>query len=93
MPASADGYLRKHPLCGCDDCKLRVVPLPATVVDHIKPHRLAEAIESGDEARIEAARRLFWDSDNWMPMAKTCHDRKTVREDGGFGNRRAPGHS
>ncbi|MCB4811684.1 HNH endonuclease [Methylovorus menthalis] len=43
---------------------------PATVVDHIKPHR-------GDMA-------LFWDRNNWQAMAKECHDRKTAREDGGF---------
>jgi 5-methylcytosine-specific restriction enzyme A len=44
----------------------------ATVVDHIKPHK-------GDMT-------LFWDVGNWQPLCKTCHDRKTVKEDGGFGN-------
>ena len=34
-----------------------------TVVDHIVPHR-------GDA-------RLFWDEDNWQPLCKSCHDRKT----------------
>lgn len=82
------GFLRKHPLCGCEECKQRMVPLPATVVDHIRPHGLKAAIDSGDQARIDEARRLFWDSSNWMPMAKVCHDRKTARDDGGFGNRR-----
>jgi len=54
-------FLKKHPLCaGC----LRENQLtPATVVDHIVPHR-------GDE-------RLFWDEKNWQPLCKTCHDRKT----------------
>lgn len=42
------------------------------VVDHIKPHR-------GDQ-------ELFWDQSNWQAMAKACHDRKTARTDGGFGN-------
>jgi prophage lambdaSa04, HNH endonuclease family protein len=32
---------------------------------------------------------LFWDKTNWQAMSKRCHDRKTAREDGGFGN--APG--
>lgn len=47
----------------------------ATVVDHIRAHH-------GDRA-------LFWDRSNWQAMAKACHDRKTARQDGGFGNRRA----
>lgn len=32
---------------------------PATVVDHIVPHR-------GDD-------RLFWDRANWQPMCASCH--------------------
>jgi 5-methylcytosine-specific restriction enzyme A len=43
----------------------------ATVVDHIIPHK-------GDM-------NLFWDRNNWQPLCKTCHDRKTATEDGGFG--------
>ena len=31
--------------------------------------------------------RLFWDVSNWQSMAVECHNRKTVREDGGFGAR------
>lgn len=51
-------YLRRHPLCvKCDQ--------PATVVDHITPHR-------GDMV-------LFWDVSNWQPLCKPCHDRKTAR--------------
>jgi 5-methylcytosine-specific restriction protein A len=50
-----------------------MVPLPANVVDHIKPHQ-------GDE-------ELFWDRNNWQAMNKICHDKKTVKEDGGFGNK------
>lgn len=30
--------------------------------------------------------KLFWDRTNWRGMAKVCHDAKTAREDGGFGN-------
>jgi 5-methylcytosine-specific restriction protein A len=47
----------------------------ATVVDHIKPHQ-------GDMA-------LFWKSDNWQTLCKQCHDTKTAREDGAFGNPRS----
>jgi 5-methylcytosine-specific restriction protein A len=66
-------YLRKHPLC--KHCGEAGRIEPATVVDHIKPHR-------GDRA-------LFWDSANWQPLCKPHHDAKTAREDGGFG--RTPG--
>lgn len=59
----------------CDEGRKRLVP--ASVVDHRIPHR-------GDMT-------LFWDSSNWQSMAKTCHDKKTAREDGGFGNVRGVG--
>ncbi|RKJ07590.1 HNH endonuclease, partial [Butyricicoccus sp. 1XD8-22] len=39
----------------------------ATVVDHIKPHQ-------GDQS-------LFWNENNWQPLCKRCHDRKTRTED------------
>lgn len=65
-------FLRRHPICECDECKRLGRILPATVVDHIKPHK-------GDP-------KLFWDKNNWQAMAKSCHDRKTAKEDGGFGN-------
>jgi len=45
----------------------------ATVVDHIIPHK-------GDQG-------LFWDTSNWQPMCKRCHDSKTAKQDGGYGNR------
>lgn len=46
------GFLKSHPTCvRCG--------APATVVDHIKPHR-------GDN-------RLFWDKTNWQPLCVTCH--------------------
>lgn len=56
-----DAYLRRHPLCA--EHQQRGELVPATVVDHIVPHR-------GDRAR-------FWDSANWQPLCKRCHDRKT----------------
>lgn len=71
-------WLRLHPLCACDECDAgRKRVTVATVVDHVIPHR-------GNEA-------LFWDRSNWRSMAKACHDRKTAREDGGFGRAPAQG--
>ena len=54
-------FLQKHPLCA--ECQREGKLTPATVVDHIFPHR-------GDQ-------QLFWDQDNWQPLCKECHDRKT----------------
>lgn len=51
-------FLRKHPLCVDHQRRGRVVE--ATIVDHIVPHR-------GDQA-------LFWDTNNWQSLCKTCHD-------------------
>jgi 5-methylcytosine-specific restriction protein A len=63
------GFLRSHPLCRRCDAQGLVVA--ASVVDHIVPHK-------NDKA-------LFWDHDNWQPLCKPCHDKKTAAEDGGFG--------
>ena len=54
-------YLRQYPLCVLCHAEGKVVP--ATVVDHIIPHR-------GDQ-------KLFWDQANWAALCKECHDRKT----------------
>ena len=51
-------FLARHPLCAACQAQGRVVP--ATVVDHVVPHR-------GDQ-------RLFWDESNWAPACKPCHD-------------------
>ena len=81
------GFLAKHPLCkACEDVG-RVEA--ANVVDHIVPHRLKDAVDSGEESRIELARALFWDRDNWQPLCKPCHDRKTATEDSQFVRRRS----
>ena len=48
---------------GTVNCLKNGTLTPATVVDHIVPHR-------GDHA-------LFWDKQNWQPLCKDCHDRKT----------------
>lgn len=67
-----DAYLAAHPLCV--ECEKRNNLIPATVVDHIVPHK-------GDV-------NLFWDSaGNWQALCAPCHNRKTVTEDGGFGNK------
>lgn len=63
------GYLRSHPMCA--ECARDGIVTAASVVDHIIPHK-------GDKT-------LFWDYDNWQPLCKPCHDRKTAREDGRWG--------
>ena len=57
-----EGYLLYHPLC-VECSKVNIIE-PATVVDHIVPHR-------GDK-------RLFWDKSNWQSLCKRCHDKKTA---------------
>ena len=56
-------YLQRHPLCV--ECLRENKITPATVVDHIVPHR-------GDQ-------KLFWDQSNWQPLCKAHHDAKTGR--------------
>ncbi len=58
-------FLKAHPLCV--KCQQENRLMRATVVDHIKPHR-------GDAI-------LFWDENNWQPLCKPCHDKKTMTED------------
>ena len=69
---SRDAFLREHPCC-CF-CSTPDRPTEAFVVDHIVPHRLKEAKESGDARRIKAAEKLFWRRSNWQPLCKLCHD-------------------
>lgn len=59
--AARGRFLRKHPLCA--ECLRQGKLSPATVVDHIIPHR-------GDM-------KLFWDESNWQALCKDCHDQKT----------------
>lgn len=68
-------YLANNPLCRWCEAQGRLVP--ATVTDHIRPHR-------GDA-------ELFWDTENWQPLCTQCHNKKTAREDGGFGRHREGG--
>lgn len=76
-------YLSRHPLCV--ECAKHDRVVPATDVDHIIPHRLKEALDSGDADRIARAQELFWDTKNWQSLCHPHHSRKTAREDGGFG--------
>lgn len=55
-------YLQSNPLCVA--CMRSGRATPATVIDHVQPHR-------GDV-------NLFWDSNNWQSLCKACHDRKTA---------------
>lgn len=57
-------FLEQNPLCVL--CAKRERVEPATVVDHVRPHR-------GDE-------QLFWDTGNWQALCKPCHDLKTASE-------------
>lgn len=54
-------FLQRYPLC--QRCLKFGRLTPATVVDHIVPHR-------GDPL-------LFWDQENWQALCKGCHDQKT----------------
>lgn len=62
-------FLLEHPFCA--HCEAEQVAAPAVVTDHVIPHK-------GDLG-------LFWNPDNWQPLCKLHHDRKTASEDGGFG--------
>jgi len=63
-------YLSRHPLCVA--CYAQGVYTGANVVDHITPHK-------GDHS-------LFWDEANWQSLCYRCHNQKTAKIDGGFGN-------
>ena len=58
-------FLKTHPLCV--RCRAKGMITPATVVDHVTPHR-------GNQ-------KLFWNEGNWQPLCKSCHDRKSMTED------------
>ena len=51
-------FLRRNPFCRM--CSERGTLALAEVVDHVVPHR-------GDVAK-------FWDTGNWQPLCKLCHD-------------------
>lgn len=57
---------RARYLCECASCRQALAPQPATVADHIVPHR-------GNQ-------HLFFSLDNLQALSKVCHDRKTMQE-------------
>ena len=57
-------HLQQHPLCA--HCAIEHRAVPATVVDHVIPHR-------GDML-------LFWEPANRQSLCAACHGRKTLRE-------------
>ena len=62
-------FLNEHPLCNY--CEQRNIIKPATIVDHIVPHK-------GD---LE----LFWSESNLQSLCKTCHDSaKAIKEQRGM---------
>jgi len=63
-------YLRTNPLCV--ECLKMGIVKSAKIVDHIKPHK--------------GNMDLFWDEANWQSLCERCHNKKTAREDGAFGN-------
>lgn len=67
---ASKAFLAANPLC-CR-CQSRGLVVLSAVTDHKVPHK-------GDWS-------LFWNRENWQPLCKTCHDSKTAREDGAFGN-------
>ncbi|MFP4539129.1 MAG: AAA family ATPase [Dichotomicrobium sp.] len=67
--AYAARYKLRHPLCV--HCAEDGIDTLTEAVDHIQP------VSGPDDP-------LFWDEDNHQSLCRTCHSRKTAREDGGF---------
>jgi len=64
-------FLQQHPLCAMCEQQGRVTA--ATVVDHIKPHKLKDALNGGDSNAISKAQKLFWDTKNWQGLCTSHH--------------------
>lgn len=56
-------YLKKNPLC--HDCTTIGRIVAANEVHHITAHR--------------GNMKLFWDSNNWMGLCKSCHSTRTAK--------------
>lgn len=67
-------FMAEHPFCA--ECEKQGRQSLSTELDHIKPHK--------------GNRALFYGTMNWQALCKPCHDAKTAREDGGFGNSPRP---
>lgn len=61
---ASKAYLAKHPWCA--ECLRAGRHTPATLVDHVTPHR-------GDM-------KVFWDSSRWQSMCDYDHNVKRQRE-------------
>lgn len=66
-----DAWLVEHSICVKCASAGRVVV--ARAVDHIIPHRLKEARDSGDPTAIARAEKLFWSRSNWQSLCVNCH--------------------
>lgn len=64
-------YLQRNPFCVM--CKQQGKYGLATVVDHIIPHKLEQALLSKNPTAIKTAQQLFWKSSNWQSLCGTHH--------------------
>ncbi|BGI51986.1 MAG: HNH endonuclease signature motif containing protein [Candidatus Hamiltonella defensa (Ceratovacuna japonica)] len=71
-------FLAKNPLCVM--CQAHHLIHPATVVDHIIPHRLRFA-QTTEE--VTAAQKRFWDEKNWQPLCVQHHNTTKQRMEKG----------
>ena len=58
-------YLSEEDNALCRDCSERGEVKAADQIHHIKAHR-------GDS-------ELFWNQDNWMPLCRSCHSKRTAK--------------
>ncbi|MBD2785508.1 HNH endonuclease [Xenorhabdus sp. DI] len=65
-------FLQQHPVCVM--CRQQGRLTPATVVDHIIPHKLRVALTSGNKGQIAQAQKLFWDTKNWQSLCESHHN-------------------
>ncbi|CQJ05243.1 HNH endonuclease [Yersinia bercovieri] len=72
-------FLRDNPLCVMCQQQGRIEA--ATVVDHIAPHRLKEALMSGNVVQIAKAQKLFWDRKNWQSLCTPHHSSTKQRQE------------
>lgn len=84
-------HLREHPLCVM--CQADGKTRAATVVDHIEPPRLREAMVSGDRDRIARAQARFWDRRNWQSLCAPHHSRDKQRVEAAAGSAGGRGRS
>lgn len=76
--AFSKDYLKRHPMCECDDCSKQPQwrRPAATDVDHTGGHSRT-CPHALDEQHVQA-------------LSHACHSRKTAMDDGSFGRNRTP---